>query len=191
MARILVGLVVAIAFVLVGCGTGPAPQPVTEGPLPSGEETARDAGESADEKRAEADRIIYASSRRAEAQAADEAHEQENSQEAPPAAQPAVATIYLDGQGRLLTAQGSPLDVQDLAGLSDEPLEGRGIQLVIDTDAGELPIETLAPLFAAIHEQNAFVDVTTGDAPEARPLDGDDEPSDEPADEPADSTDEE
>lgn len=164
---------------LLGCSTGPAPQPVDNDRLDSGEQTARQAGEAARESLADDGQVIYATSRDAgdDEQPDDRPDEQPDEQQAPTIED--AATIYVDGQGRYVDEQGDDVDLDDLQALSADPLQGRAIHVVITAEAHQLPVGELMPLFEALSDEGAFAEVSTGDSPiddddPATPTDDDD-----------------
>ena len=63
-------LVTTCVLIFAACGVGPQPQSITGEPLTSGEDTAREAGEAADEDDRQG--LIYASSKRGEERLTDE-----------------------------------------------------------------------------------------------------------------------
>lgn len=166
--RLFAFAVVALCWGVIfipACTAGPSPQPVTDEALATGEETAREAGEAAGKKVDEEGVTIYASSR-----SADDPAKKEEKPEQEDTTDPAISTVftvYLDAEGRLLDGDGRAVDVDDLTSVTELPLAGRALRLVIDPEAQQTPLETIMPFFDAVHAHHAFVDVTAGEAPTA------------------------
>ena len=156
-------LATSVAFVSAAClggsSVGPPPQPVDdEQTMESGEETARQAGEAARERRDDDETVLYATSRRSTAHTEADDDPPDNADDA--------LTLYFDTDGRLLDADGSDVDIDALHQLSDDPLAGRAIRLVIASDADERTIGELTPLFDAVDDRGAVLHITTGETPD-------------------------
>ena len=171
-------MLAGITLIVVGsvaCTTGPTPEPVTHEQLDSGEETARQAGEAAREVQEEEPRVIYATSR----QVSREVDEQDDPPEDKPPTVEEAAGIHVDGQGRFLARDGEQLQPEDISQITDDPLEGRTLRVIVDPAADELEFGEVMPLFEAIADEGASAGVTYGEAPEAELLEEDEEAEDD------------
>ncbi len=160
------------------CSAGPAPQPVSERELLSGEETAREAGEAAGERRNDERAVLYATSDGVE----DTQREEEEEAEEAPADEDliaTVATVYVDTDGQWLDSDGALVEVDELAELAAVPLAGRAIRLVIDEEGTDIPLGEMMPLFDSLHGRHAFVEITFGEVPEALEINEEEQPDHE------------
>lgn len=169
----------ALIVMIAACSTGPEPRPVADSQADPGEQTARQAGEAARERREQDETILYATSRDVDDtdEDLDDGDLDEDDPEARPG--PTVLTIHLDPEGRLIDPDGRPVDPETLDERTDDPLEDRALRLVIDPEAREMTIETLSPFFEAVDGRDAFLEIREGEAPEVTLDDADEEQPDE------------
>lgn len=162
-------LALFVAAPLLGCDSGSQILVRDDDGLDSGAEVAEETGEIARQVRAEEGTVLYATSRNVDPDEIDDEYEPQSHE---------IATVYLDAEGQVLDSGGHQIDPDVVDELSGEPLEGKALRVVIDPDAEGQPVASLLPLMEAIHEEGAFVEIATDEAPAALDHSGD-EPDDE------------
>ena len=153
-------IALVLALVMAACSSGPAPQPVTTESLDSGEETSRQAADFESQGRSAAETVIYSSSRGHWPDDRDHDDDQETSRV------PVVATLYVDGQGRLLDHDGELVSLHILDEVFDPNLSDQVLGLIIDPHAGRLDFQVFAPLIEAVEAHHGLLRVDFGEVPE-------------------------